>query len=120
MTLQDDTTFEDLRQRIEMSDGSLQVNVKPLMDQEDRGGPMEVDAIWSKGGKKGGKKGKKGKDKGRQDPLVQGRRQEEWQSLKAPRALASKMERKEKEELAHATIVANPGILLESAGLQRG
>ena len=74
MTLQDETTFEDLRQRIEMyeqvsqrwmSDGSLQMNVKPLMDQEDRGGPMEVDAIWSKGGKKGGKKGKKGKDKGK-------------------------------------------------------
>ncbi|CAK9030826.1 unnamed protein product [Durusdinium trenchii] len=62
MTLQDDTTFEDLRQKIEMyeqvsqrwmSDGGLQMNVKPLMDVEDRGGPMEVDAIWSKGGKKG-------------------------------------------------------------------
>ena len=74
MTLQDDTTFEDLRQKIEMyeqvsqrwmSDGGLQMNVKPLMDVEDRGGPMEVDAIWSKGGKKGGKKGKKGKDKGK-------------------------------------------------------
>ena len=74
MTLQDDTTFEDLRQKIEMyeqvsqrwmSDGGLQMNVKPLMDIEDRGGPMEVDAIWSKGGKKGGKKGKKGKDKGK-------------------------------------------------------
>ena len=74
MTLQDETTFEDLRQKIEMyeqvsqrwmSDGNLQMNVKPLMDQEDRGGPMEVDAIWSKGGKKGGKKGKKGKDKGK-------------------------------------------------------
>ena len=26
---------------------------------------MEIDAVWSKGGKKGGKKGKKGKDKGK-------------------------------------------------------
>ena len=48
-----------------MSDGTMQMNVKPLMDQEDRGGPMEVDAVWSKGGKKGGKKGKKGKEKGK-------------------------------------------------------
>ncbi|CAK9000469.1 unnamed protein product, partial [Durusdinium trenchii] len=74
MTLQDDTTFEDLRQRIEMyeqvsqrwtSEGGLQMGVKPLMDQGDQGEPMEIDAIWSKGGKKGGKKGKKGKDKGK-------------------------------------------------------
>ena len=48
-----------------MSDGTMQMNVKPLMHQEDRGGPMEVDAVWSKGGKKGGKKGKKGKEKGK-------------------------------------------------------
>ena len=74
MTLQDDTTFEDLRQRIEMyeqvsqrwsSDGGLQMGVKPLMDQGDQGGPMEIDAVWSKGSKKGGKKGKKSKDKGK-------------------------------------------------------
>ena len=61
MTLQDDTTFEDLRQRIEMYAGQPEVDERwKLAD-----GPMEVDAIWSKGGKKGGKKGKKGKDKGK-------------------------------------------------------
>ena len=77
MALQDDTTFEDLRQRIElyeqvsqrwMSEGGLQLSVRPMAEVEDKGGPMEVDAVWSKdGGRKGGKKGgKKGKDKGKQ------------------------------------------------------
>ena len=46
----------------------MQLSVRPMAEMEDNGGPMEVDAVWSKNGeKKGGKKGeKKGKDKGKQ------------------------------------------------------
>ena len=69
MSLRDDTTFEELRQKIELYEqvsqrwsaeqGGLQLMVKPWgADEQDKtAGPMDVHAITYKGGKKGGKKG---------------------------------------------------------------
>ena len=131
MTLQDDTTFEDLRQRIEMyeqvsqrwmSDGAVQMNVKPLMDQEDRGLPMEVDAVWAKGGKKGGKKGKKGKEKGKNSKGKSfwskdgGKKGGKGGKL---RAQGSKMEEKARLELGRVTTAASQGTLPENVGPPR-
>lgn len=76
MSLQDDTTFEDLRKKIElyeqvsqrwMTEGGLQLSVRPMAETEDKGGPMDVDMVWSKDGEKKG--GKKGKDKGKQQKV---------------------------------------------------
>ena len=72
MALQDTTTFDDLRQRLELyeqastkwtADSTLQsAAVKPAVTDSGSAVPMEVDAIsW---GKDGGKKGKKGGKKG--------------------------------------------------------
>ena len=115
MTLQDDTTFEDLRQRIEMyeqvsqrwsSDGGLQMSVKPLMDQ----GDQEIDAVWSKGGKKG----KKGKDKGKSS-----KEKTSWSKdggKKGGKAQENKMVRKARVAVKYATIAEGLGILLGNAG----
>ena len=125
MTLQDDTTFEDLRQRIEMygqvsqrwsSDGGLQMGVKPLMDQGDQGGPMEIDAVWSKGGKKGGKKGKKGKDKGKSS--LPGPKMEARRAARIRRAQENKMARKAKVAVEYVTTAENPGTSLGNVGAQ--
>lgn len=70
----DGTTFEILRQRVELyeqvsqrwtADGTTQqLGVKSIAD--DQVVNMEVDAVWAKdGGKKGKKGGKKGSDKGK-------------------------------------------------------
>ncbi|CAK8994567.1 unnamed protein product, partial [Durusdinium trenchii] len=74
MALQDDTTFDDLRCRVEMyeqvsmkwvPEAGTQLAIKPGGADVDTSAPMEVDAVWSgKEGKKGkgkGKKGQKGK-----------------------------------------------------------
>ena len=80
MALQDDTTFDDLRCRVEMyeqvsmkwvPEAGTQLAIKPGGADVDTSAPMEVDAVWSgKEGKKGkgkGKKGQKGKlSKGKQ------------------------------------------------------
>ncbi|CAK9052235.1 unnamed protein product [Durusdinium trenchii] len=75
MALQDDTTFDDLRSRVEMNqqvpEAGTQLAIKPGGTDVDTSAPMEVDAVWSgKEGKKGkgkGKKGQKGKwSKGKQ------------------------------------------------------
>ena len=74
MSLQDDTTFEELHQKTELYEQvsqrwsaeqiGLQLMVKPwgAHEQDKTAGPMDVDAMTYKGGKKGGKKGGGKKD----------------------------------------------------------
>ena len=74
MSLQDDTTFEELHQKTELYEQvsqrwsaeqiGLQLMVKPwgAHEQDKTARPMDVDAITYKGGKKGGKKGGGKKD----------------------------------------------------------
>ena len=74
MSLQDDTAFEELHQKTELYEQvsqrwsaeqiGLQLMVKPwgAHEQDKTAGPMDVDAMTYKGGKKGGKKGGGKKD----------------------------------------------------------